>query len=112
MTEISYRPDIDGLRAIAVMLVLGFHAFPEAVPGGFIGVDVFFVISGFVIPLSLQGRDYRIADFPRFMIRRLVRLEPPYLVSIALTILLSIQIRRQVSAREESNAGTAAVVTS
>src|SRR5258708_19266747 len=43
----SYRPDIDGLRALAVLAVIAFHGFPEYVTGGFVGVDVFFVISGF-----------------------------------------------------------------
>lgn len=49
----SYRSDIDGLRAIAVMMVVGFHAFPSIFKGGFIGVDVFFIISGYLISNNL-----------------------------------------------------------
>ena len=45
----QYRPEIDGLRAIAVAAVVAFHAFPEKFASGFIGVDVFFVISGYLI---------------------------------------------------------------
>jgi peptidoglycan/LPS O-acetylase OafA/YrhL len=55
---------------------------------GWLGVDIFFVISGFVIPYTIFGRHYSIADFPRFMLRRLVRLEPPYLLSILMGIIL------------------------
>lgn len=50
-----YRPDVDGLRAIAVGSVVLFHAFPWLVPGGYVGVDVFFVISGFLITTNIVG---------------------------------------------------------
>ena len=46
---LDYRPDVDGLRAVAIIAVVVFHAFPTVIPGGFVGVDIFFVISGYLI---------------------------------------------------------------
>jgi len=72
----DYRPDIDGLRALAVVSVLAFHGYPAVVPGGFVGVDVFFVISGYLITGLIQ-RDLRqgrfsMLDFYRRRVRRIV----------------------------------------
>ena len=78
MLRHPYWPALDGLRALAVMAVMLFHAHGPALPGGFLGVDVFFVISGFLIASQLQG-EYQQTGRIRvvaFFMRRLVRLQP------------------------------------
>jgi peptidoglycan/LPS O-acetylase OafA/YrhL len=72
-----YRPDIDGLRAIAVMAVVGFHAFPQSITGGLVGVDIFFVISGFLISsIIFQGLRLNRFSYLDFYIRRIRRIFP------------------------------------
>jgi peptidoglycan/LPS O-acetylase OafA/YrhL len=82
-----YRADIDGLRAIAVVAVIVYHFWERALPGGFLGVDVFFVISGFLITRILvresEAGDYSIA---RFYDRRIRRIMPALLAVIAASI--------------------------
>ena len=72
-----YRPDIDGLRAIAVLSVLMFHGFPDSLPGGFAGVDIFFVISGFLIT-NIIWREQLESKFSlsNFYARRVRRIFP------------------------------------
>jgi len=84
-----YRPDIDGLRAIAVTLVVCFHAFPEAMPGGFIGVDIFFVISGFLITgIIARELDQQQFGLLAFYARRIRRIFPALIVVLGATLVL------------------------
>lgn len=84
--ESEYRTEIDGLRAVAVLLVLMYHAFPIVVPGGFIGVDVFFVISGYLIT-GIIWRELRRGDFsPVSFYARRVRRIFPALVVVLITV--------------------------
>jgi peptidoglycan/LPS O-acetylase OafA/YrhL len=84
----NYRRDIDGLRAISVLIVLAFHAFPEWVPGGFIGVDVFFVISGFLITgIILNDIDADRFTILRFYHRRIRRIFPALVVVLFLSLI-------------------------
>jgi peptidoglycan/LPS O-acetylase OafA/YrhL len=85
----QYRPDVDGLRAVAVMLVLNYHAFPEALPDGFIGVDVFFVISGFLIT-GIIARELALKRFSLlgFYNRRIRRIFPALIVVLAAALVL------------------------
>lgn len=81
---LPYRPDIDGLRAVAVLAVILFHAFPDTLRNGFFGVDVFFVISGFLIGgivfQELQQGSFRLTSF---YARRIRRIFPALLVVLA-----------------------------
>jgi peptidoglycan/LPS O-acetylase OafA/YrhL len=83
----NYRADIDGLRAVAVVLVVAFHAFPGVVRGGFIGVDVFFVISGYLISGNiLSGITSRTFTLGDFYMRRARRILPALAITLAGTL--------------------------
>lgn len=89
-SKFIYRPDIDGLRTIAVLAVVFYHAFPTSLPGGFVGVDIFFVISGFLITgillQEIQGDRFSIKSF---YVRRIKRLFPALLLMFVATMLVA-----------------------
>lgn len=81
LTHPEYRPDIDGLRAIAVLSVVGFHAIPNTITGGFIGVDIFFVISGFLISsIIFSNLEHDSFSLVAFYSRRVKRIFPALLL--------------------------------
>lgn len=86
-----YFPFIDGLRAIAVLAVIGYHLHEPWLPGGFTGVDVFFVISGFVVSASVSGWQHGgvSAFFAYFYARRIRRILPALLACLLLTAIAS-----------------------
>ena len=82
----KYRSDIDGLRAIAVLSIVAFHAFPEYISGGFIGVDIFFVISGYLIStIIFENLDKGIFSFKDFYSRRIRRIFPALFLVLILS---------------------------
>ena len=84
----QYRSDIDGLRGIAILSVIFFHAIPSLFPGGYIGVDIFFVISGFLITKSinndLNSNNFK---FTNFYIKRILRLYPALIFVLILCLI-------------------------
>jgi peptidoglycan/LPS O-acetylase OafA/YrhL len=83
----DYRLDVDGLRAVAVSVVVGFHAFPALMPGGFVGVDVFFAISGYLITtLILVHQSAGIFSLRRFYARRARRILPALAIVLTATL--------------------------
>ncbi|MEO1660396.1 MAG: acyltransferase family protein [Pseudomonadota bacterium] len=90
MKKIDYRADIDGLRAIAVIAVLLYHLDFDWIPGGYLGVDIFFVVSGFIITkialhqLSIDGFSIK-----EFWVRRVLRIFPALYVVLFVSTLIS-----------------------
>jgi len=87
---------LSALRGLAALAVCWYHftygqsaALKHTGNYGWLGVEVFFVISGFIIPYSLYQRNYRFSDYGRFMMKRMARLHPPYLASIFVTLLIA-----------------------
>lgn len=82
-----YRPDIDGIRAVAIFTVVAFHAFPSRFPGGYVGVDVFFVLSGYLISTiiykGLAKSDFSFLDFYAHRARRIF----PALIFVMVAVL-------------------------
>ncbi|HHF6557096.1 TPA: acyltransferase family protein [Haemophilus influenzae] len=85
MSSIKYRPEIDGLRAIAVISVIIYHLNESWLSGGFLGVDIFFVISGFLITgiiiTEIQQNSF---SFKQFYTRRIKRIYPAFITAMAL----------------------------
>lgn len=111
--SVEFRPDIEGLRGIAILLVLLFHAGLPWTPGGFVGVDVFFVISGFLI----TGKLWRESQQPgglnitRFYAWRIRRLLPAALVAVALISLVGLLLAAPLDRSELAADGAASALS-
>jgi len=107
-----YRADIDGIRAIAVLSVIIFHINKSILPGGFVGVDLFFVISGYLITLYIL-RDINLNRFSivEFYRRRIKRIAPVMLVVVASVIAVSLIIQRPEDTREVAKTSMAALLS-
>jgi peptidoglycan/LPS O-acetylase OafA/YrhL len=104
--HIRYRPGLDGLRAIAVIAVFAYHARIDWLPGGFLGVDLFFVLSGYLITslLLVEWEARNRIDLRRFWLRRARRLLPALVVVVLGALVLSAIFARQDLAHTRSDA--------
>ncbi len=103
----NYRPEIDGLRALAILPVILYHAFPELCPGGFLGVDVFFVISGFLIT-RIIFEEVRRGQFSvqNFYARRIRRILPALYFMLILCSLFYLLVARPSNQESELLGGS------
>ena len=107
-----YSAPLDGLRAIAILVVLIFHMAPAALPGGFIGVDVFYVLSGFLITsILVAGIDRGTFSFAEFYRRRIQRLLPNVIVTVLATVALWSLFLMPSAARQAAAHGVWALVS-
>ncbi|MDA9020158.1 acyltransferase [Flavimaricola sp.] len=110
MSKLNHRPDIDGLRALAVISVILYHAGIWWVPGGFVGVDIFFVISGYLISSIILSEISRGEfSFKRFFERRLRRIIPALLVMLAIVVATAQIIALPEQAQDTAKSGLAAL---
>ena len=102
VTALTYRREIDGLRAIAVLAVVLYHAGVPALPGGFVGVDVFFVISGYLITslLVLDWQQHGRLDLVGFYARRVRRLMPALCTVIVASVAIGLLLLAPGNARD------------
>ena len=90
LKKLTYRPDIDGLRALAVLSVILFHINPQYMPSGFLGVDIFFVISGFLITsIIYKEMAEGTFTFANFYNRRIKRILPVFFVVLFTGLLIA-----------------------
>uniref|UniRef100_A0A1I7UJ91 Acyl_transf_3 domain-containing protein n=1 Tax=Caenorhabditis tropicalis TaxID=1561998 RepID=A0A1I7UJ91_9PELO len=82
------REDIQCLRGVAIILVFIFHLCPNVFMNGFLGVDIFFVISGFLMAQNLTRTDLRMRDFMRFYYKRFRRILPLYYLMIIIIVIM------------------------
>ena len=108
----DFRGDIEGLRAVAILLIVGFHAAIPGFSGGFIGVDVFFVISGFLITRRLLSDSARLTRVPfgDFWARRIRRLVPGLALMVIVTLLASLVIINPFDMIETAKEGAASAL--
>ncbi|NBT16977.1 MAG: acyltransferase, partial [Chitinophagia bacterium] len=98
----KFRADIQGLRALAVLLVIAHHFFPKTITGGFFGVDIFFVISGYIITLTLneQQRNSLRKSLLEFYARRVRRILPSALAVILLSVVFTYLLLGSITASD------------
>jgi peptidoglycan/LPS O-acetylase OafA/YrhL len=109
MTEARYVPAVDGLRALSVLAVIGFHGELSQLSGGFLGVEVFFVVSGYLITslLLLEQQDHGTISLPQFWLRRARRLLPAVWLLLLAALSASLTLAPDALAQTRSDAAAA-----